>query len=105
MYLPTWNKPSLACLVSRIPYQHKITRDKLKTVDRAEAYLKDLGFGQVRVRLYDRLARIEVDPESLKRLIKFRKRIIERFKKLGFIYITMDLAGYRTGSMNEVISE
>lgn len=102
--LITWNKPSFACLASRFPYGQKITKEKLSLVEEAENYLRKLGFRQVRVRCYDRLARIEVEPRQLKRLTDFKEKIIKRLKELGFIYITLDLSGYRTGSMNEAIN-
>ena len=101
--LSTWDKPSLACLASRIPYGSKIETRILKIIDQAEKYLKSLGFKQVRVRHYDQLCRIEVPKEDLALLANKRKAVIDRFKKLGYNYITLDLEGFRTGSMNEVI--
>lgn len=101
MRLPTWDKPSFACLASRIPYNSTINKAKLKMVDAAEEFLKDLKFRQVRVRCYDKLARIEVDPAELVKIIGLRKKIIKKFIEIGFRYITVDLEGYRTGSMNE----
>ncbi|MEN6375683.1 MAG: ATP-dependent sacrificial sulfur transferase LarE [Smithella sp.] len=106
MDLPTWNKPAFACLASRFPYGQKITRDKLQVVDHAEQFLLDLGLRQVRVRHHGEIARIEVSPEE--RSFFFDKdlmdRIYEKFKQLGFMYTALDLKGYRTGSMNEVIT-
>lgn len=106
MNLPTWNKPPFACLASRIPYGQKITRDKLQAVDQAEQFLLDLGFGQVRVRHHGSIARIEVSAAERDKFFDtdLLDRIYEKLKQLGFIYTTLDLQGYRTGSMNEVIN-
>ncbi|MGD0336779.1 MAG: ATP-dependent sacrificial sulfur transferase LarE [Candidatus Omnitrophota bacterium] len=101
--LPTWDKPNLACLASRIPYGTKISVDLLKRVHRAESYLKEMGFRQVRVRHYNGLCRIEVCRNEIPRLIKDREEVVDKLKKLGYNYITVDLNGYRTGSLNEVI--
>jgi uncharacterized protein len=104
--LPTWNKQSFACLSSRFVYGEEITLSKLGMVDRAEQLLLDLGFRQVRVRIHgDTLARIEVDEKDLARLLKNREEIISKFKSFGFTYVTMDLSGYRTGSMNEILDK
>jgi uncharacterized protein len=107
MGLPTWNKPSYACLFSRFPYGEKITREKLKRVSQAEDFLRDLGFYQFRVRSHGDLARIEVLPEEIKRFFEqsLRDTITKALRKLGFTYITLDMAGYRTGSMNEELKE
>lgn len=105
--LPTWDKPSFACLSSRFPYGFGITRDNLTRVDQAEAYLHDEGFRYLRVRFHDeKTARIEVGPEEISRLLdhELRDRIVSRLKEIGFTYVTLDLQGYRTGSMNEVLS-
>ncbi|WP_052339945.1 ATP-dependent sacrificial sulfur transferase LarE [Gorillibacterium massiliense] len=102
--LPTWDKPSFACLSSRIPYGSKIERWKIDQLDVGEAFLHNLGFYQVRVRHHDKLARIEVLPEELSKVLEHREEIYERFRTLGFAYVTLDLQGYRTGSMNEVLS-
>jgi len=104
--LPTWNKPSLACLASRIPYGTPIEIPKLSRIGAAEEYLRKLGFGQVRVRDHGTVARIEVEPGAFDRLVeaKTRAKIGARLKKLGYLYVTADLAGYRTGSMNEGLS-
>lgn len=102
--LPSWNKPSLACLASRIPYGAKITAGLLSRVDRAEEYLISLGFKQVRLRHYNGLCRIEVDKNDLHRLLKKREAVVKRLKGLGYNYITLDLEGYRQGSLNEVIN-
>ncbi len=101
--LSTWNKPSLACLASRIPYGVKITADLLKRINRAETYLNSLGFKRVRLRHHQALCRIEVDKNDLCRLLNKREQIIKELKSLGYQYITLDLEGYRTGSLNEVI--
>lgn len=102
--LPTWNKPSFACLSSRIPYGTKIERWKIDQLDEGEAFLADLGFYQVRVRHHDKIARIEVMPDEMMKVVELSDRIQARFKELGFQYVTLDLQGYRTGSMNEVLS-
>lgn len=105
MGLPTWNKQSFACLSSRFPYGEEITVKKLNMVDRAEQLLLDLGFRQERVRIHgDSLARIEVLPEDIEKVVQNRKVIVEKFRSWGFTYVTVDLAGYRTGSMNETIN-
>jgi uncharacterized protein len=105
MGLPTWQKPALACLASRFPYGQKITRDKLRVVDQAEQFLLDLGFRQVRVRHHGSIARIEVSAEERGKFFNtdMMDRIYEKFRQLGFMYTALDLKGYRTGSMNEVI--
>ncbi len=104
--LPTWNKPSMACLSSRFPYYTEIESDSLKQVARAEEYLKELGFTQVRVRHHGQIARIEVEPAEFQKIIdaETRKEMIQYFKELGYIYITLDLAGFRSGSMNEPLN-
>ena len=103
--LPTWKKPSFACLASRFVYGETITREKLLMVQKAEAVLRELGFIQYRVRIHGMIARIEVPENDIGMLIvpKNRKQITERFKKLGFTYITVDLQGFRSGSMNEIL--
>lgn len=102
--LPTWNKQAFACLSSRFVYGETITVKKLHMVDQAEQLLLDLGFHQLRVRIHgEDLARIEVLPEELPRVLELRDEIYDRFKEYGFLYITMDLKGYRTGSMNETL--
>jgi uncharacterized protein len=103
--LPTWNKPSFACLSSRIPYGTKIEKYKIDQLDEAEYFLAQLGFYQVRVRHHDKIARIEVLPDEIHKVIELRDRIYEKFTSLGFTYVTLDLQGYRTGSMNEVLSK
>lgn len=101
--LPTWDKPALACLSSRFPYFTEIEPESLKQVAQAEEFLRDLGFNQVRVRHHGQIARVEIDPQEFPKIIdeNVRGKIIENFKKLGFIYISLDLAGFRSGSMNE----
>jgi uncharacterized protein len=101
--LPTWNKPSLACLASRFPYGTAIDAKSLKKVGAAEEVLRDMGFGQVRVRHHGKIARIEIVPEEFGKIIKpaARRIIHARLKKLGYLYVALDLGGYRTGSMNE----
>lgn len=103
--LKTWNKPSFACLASRFPYGHIITKEKLKMVDLAEQYLLDLGFVQVRVRHHNDIARIELPQDEIIKLIatNLMQKIDEKFKQIGFTYVTLDLKGYRTGSMNEAL--
>jgi uncharacterized protein len=103
MGLPTWDKPSLACLASRFPYGTPITRESLAIVEKAETFLHSLGICQLRIRHYDTIARIEVEPQDMPILLddKNRSRILAYLKELGYINITLDLAGYRTGSMNE----
>jgi len=101
--LPTWKKPSFACLSSRFPYGTAITSGALTRIEKAEDYLKSLGLAQLRVRHHDPIARIEVDPESFSLLLdpEVRRGLIERFRELGYSYVTLDLEGYRTGSLNE----
>lgn len=110
MDLPTWDKPSFACLSSRFPYGEEITDEKLEMVGKAERLLLDLGFRQERVRIHgggdhNSIARIEVPPSSLQRLLDERERVSEALRSYGFAYVTMDLMGYRTGSMNEILSQ
>ena len=103
--LSVWDKPSLACLSSRIPYGTRITTKILQTIQTAEDQLRVLGFRQVRVRHHGDTARIEINPEDFKRLLSedVARRITREFKQLGFTYVCLDLEGYRTGSMNEGI--
>ncbi|ADL07167.1 PP-loop domain protein [Thermosediminibacter oceani DSM 16646] len=107
MGLPTWNKPSFACLASRFPYGERITAEKLSRVERAEDLLRELGFIQYRVRSHGDLARIEVSPDEIDRFFDktLREKVVSGLKGLGFIYVSLDLAGYRTGSMNEGLEE
>jgi uncharacterized protein len=101
--LPTWDKPSLACLASRFPYQTQIERRALLQVGKAENVLRALGLTQVRVRHHGDTARIEVKPEEFKKMMPERTRVglVRRLKSLGYTYVTLDLEGYRTGSLNE----
>lgn len=102
--LDTWQKPSYACLASRFPYGERITIEKLKQVGRAEQFLMDRGFRQMRVRVHgEDLARIEVMPEDMDRLLALREEITSAFRSLGYIYVSMDLRGFRSGSMNEAL--
>jgi uncharacterized protein len=103
--LPTWDKPAMACLSSRFPYFTRIEKESLRQIDAAEEFLKSMGFTQLRVRHHDRIARIEIPPQDFPRIVEegMRNAIVENLKKLGYLYVTIDLAGYRTGSMNEPI--
>jgi uncharacterized protein len=103
--LPTASEPASACLASRIPYHVPITIEKLATVERGEAVLRELGFRQMRVRHHDRLARLEFAPDELQRALtpEMRALLVDEFKKLGYRFVTIDLEGYRTGSLNEVL--
>ena len=105
MGLPTWQKPSFACLASRFVYGETINEEKLGMVDKAEQRLLELGFRQVRVRIHDRLARIEVLPEDFPKLIENAAKIDMYFRALGFVYVTMDLGGYQMGSMNRTLDQ
>lgn len=104
--LPTWDKQSFACLSSRFVYGETISEEKLGMVEKAEQLLLDLGFHQVRVRIHGLLARIEVMPEEFSKLMESdtREEIVRKFKEYGFTYVTMDLLGYRMGSMNETLN-
>lgn len=103
--LPTWNKPAMACLASRFPYWHKITVQELRQVEQAEEFLRTLDLSQLRVRHYDCLARIEVMPQDFLKVLKYRESIVSFLKKLGYKYVTLDLQGYRSGSMNEALKQ
>ena len=105
MGLPTWNKPSFACLASRFPYGEEITEERLARVERAEQYILDLGFEQVRVRSHGDLARIELCSADIPKAIEQREKIHAALKEFGFAYVALDLRGYRTGSMNEVLTK
>ena len=100
--LPTWDKPAFACLSSRFQYGDRITADKLRQVDAAEAYLKALGFRQFRVRHHERLARLEIARDELSRLWEDGRHdaIVARFRELGYVYVAVDLAGFQSGSAN-----
>lgn len=101
--LPTWNKPSAACLASRLPYGDLITQEKLDRIDSAEEFLHGLGFTNVRVRTHGDIARIEVPPQRIADLANdpVRTSVVVKLKQLGFTFVTLDLQGYRTGSLNE----
>ena len=101
--LPNWNKPSAACLSSRIPYGTSISLEMLSHVERAELVFKEMDFGQLRVRHHDDIARIEVEPDVFEDVLAHRDQIIEELQALGYTYVTLDLVGFRSGSMNEVI--
>jgi uncharacterized protein len=103
--VPTWNKPAFACLSSRFPYGNEITSKKLSMVERAEEFLLNKGFRQLRVRHHGKIARIEVSPEERKKFfeIKIMDEVGKELKKIGFTYVTLDILGYRQGSMNEVL--
>ena len=101
--LSNWNKPSAACLSSRIPYGTSIDRSKLSQIEQAEELLLKMGFAQVRVRYHDQIARIEIETCDFNRALEKRLEITTGLKSLGFSYITLDLNGFRSGSMNEVI--
>ena len=105
LYLPTWGKPSFACLASRFVYGEQITKEKLHMVEQAEQLLMEMGFAQMRVRFHGNMARIEVPPEDISRFMKekVREKIVAEFRKYGFAYVSLDLEGYRTGSMNEIL--
>ena len=105
MGLPTWDKPALACLSSRFPYGTPIVLEVLGRIDAAESFLHSHGFRQVRVRHHDKTARIEVDPTEIVRFSDpaTRDAVVARLRELGYLYVTVDLAGYRTGSMNEAL--
>ncbi len=104
--LSTWEKASFACLSSRFPYGDKITIENLTMVDKAEEFLQQYNFQQLRVRHHDdNTARIEILPEDMPVLLKDREEIVEKLKEIGYTYITMDIEGYRTGSMNELLEK
>lgn len=101
--LPTWNKPSDACLVTRIPYDERITKAKLKMIEKSEEFIRDFGFKQVRVRNHRKIARIEVNEKDISLITRkeIREEILKYLKKIGFSFIVLDLQGYRSGSMDE----
>ena len=101
--LPTWNKATCACLSSRFPYGTRITREKLAQVERGEDYLRSLGFGQFRLRHHGELARIEISRAQFPLMMENAAEVARKLKASGFTYVAMDLEGYRTGSMNEVL--
>lgn len=103
--LPTWDKPSFACLSSRFQYGDAITAQKLRQIDAAETFVRSLGFRQFRVRHHDRLARLELPAEEMPRLWQDERHaaIVRRFRELGYLYVTLDLQGFRSGSANEAL--
>jgi uncharacterized protein len=107
--LPTWDKPAMACLASRIPYGTPVTIENLSTVEQAEAFLRSLGVRQLRIRHHvlpsgDPLARIETDEEGIEALLPARREIADHLRSLGYLYVTLDLLGYRPGAMNEALA-
>ncbi len=104
--LPTWDRPASACLASRLPYGTEVTPERLGLVERGEAALRALGFRQFRVRLHDRLARVEISPEEMPRALapEMVAAIADRLRAVGFAYVALDLEGYRQGSLNETLS-
>ncbi|MFD2172290.1 ATP-dependent sacrificial sulfur transferase LarE [Tumebacillus lipolyticus] len=105
MGVPNWEKPSFACLSSRIPYGSLITLEKVGQLDRGEEKLRKFGFKQIRIRHHDQIARVEVLPEELGKAVELAEKITEILKGEGFTYVTLDLQGYRSGSMNEALRE
>src|SRR5215207_9150647 len=103
--LPSWDKPALACLSSRFPYGQEITPEKLSQVARAEEFLRKEGFQQVRVRHHGEIARLEVGPEEMERAFALREEISAELQDAGFLYVTLDLAGYRSGSLNAALAK
>lgn len=107
MGLPTWSKPAYACLASRFVYGEEITEEKLHRIDQAESFLIEQGFLEERVRMHGNMARIEVLPKDISRLAaeEMREKVYERFREIGFLFVTLDLKGYRTGSMNATLGK
>jgi uncharacterized protein len=103
--LPTWDKPALACLSSRFPYGQKITPEKLAQVTRAEEFMRRQGYKQVRVRHHGEIARLEVGTDELERAFREREKISAELKAAGFLYVTLDLAGYKPGSLNTALEQ
>jgi pyridinium-3,5-biscarboxylic acid mononucleotide sulfurtransferase len=103
--LPTWDRPASACLASRVPYGTEVTPERLSLVERAEAALRALGFRQFRVRLHDKLARVEIAPDEMPRALapEMAAAIAKELKAVGFAYVSLDLEGYRQGSLNETL--
>lgn len=101
--LTIWDKPAMACLSSRVPYGEKITPEKLAQIEQAESFLRILGFHRLRVRHHEKIARIELEPTEIPKFLneEIRQKVAKKFKEIGFLYITLDLEGYRTGSLNE----
>ena len=99
MGLPTWNKSSFACLATRIPYGVSITKDRLNKIEGAEGWLRQNGLRQFRVRDHDRIARIEVEPGDIEKILELGEELVKKFKEIGYSYVTLDLEGYRSGGM------
>jgi uncharacterized protein len=105
MDLTTWDKPSYACLISRFPYGVLLTSEKLRKVALAEDFLREMGLRTVRVRFHEEVARLELGPEEYERVVhELREEIVRKVKEAGFAYVALDLQGYRTGAMNEVLT-
>ena len=105
MHLDSWNKPAFACLASRFPYGVEITKSRLEQVENAESFLYSIGIKQFRVRYHNKIARIEVDKNDFQPILLHSDEIVKEFKELGFKYITLDIEGYRAGSLNEVFKQ
>ncbi|WHY68109.1 ATP-dependent sacrificial sulfur transferase LarE [Neobacillus sp. SuZ13] len=105
MGLPTWDKPSFACLSSRIAYGEHITIEKLKKIDKSEQAIRAIGIRQVRVRTHGEIARIEVEPQEMQRLLENHQEITAKLQEFGYTYVTMDFIGYKSGSMNKVLQQ
>ena len=105
MNLPTWNSPSAACLATRRPYGREITPEKLHRIEQGEEALNAMGFSQLRVRDHESVARIEVPVQQISTAIEMRERIVDELKGIGYAYVALDLQGFRSGSMNEVLGE
>jgi uncharacterized protein len=101
--LSVWDKPALACLSSRIPYGQKVTKEKLSQIEQAEEFLHSLGFRQLRVRHHENIARIELEPGEIPKFLneETREKVFKKFRGIGYLYVTLDLQGYRSGSLNE----
>ena len=105
--LPTWNKPSNPCLASRIPYGNLITKEKLETINKAEKFIRETGFNTIRVRHHDSIAKIEIPSDDFTNFMtqEIREKVNTYLKTLGFIWIAVDIEGYRTGSLNKAINQ
>lgn len=103
--LPNWNKPAAPCLATRFPYDTRLTREEIERVGKAEAFLHSLGFASVRVRVHQDLARIEADPGDFTALLAQREQVTSLLLRLGYLYVALDLFGYRTGSMNATLGD
>lgn len=105
MRLPTWDKPAMACLSSRVPYGMTITIEALAQIDAAESFLRRLGIRQVRVRHHNAIARLEVEPQDLKQVVEHRTEIVAHLKTLGYTFVALDLEGYHTGNMHALVGQ